>query len=447
MLSLFGPGRLWPSRTRSAMRALAAAFTIAVVGSAAVPAWSACLTSTLVLTAPPYTNSQCITPPSDNDGIRSTGSTYTLNNSGAITIESTSGLPAGLGAQAINAQSTGDLTVINTGAISANATATGQARGILALQSPAATGTVTVTNSGAITVSASGSGIATGISGGGGQATNLTNNSTITATGTSGGLVAGMVANTGIITCGANCSSTATNTISNVTNNGTIVVNGGAFSTGILALSGGNISASANVTNLGTIIVNGAGADGIGGFVQTVPIPCPTATCVFGNGLLSIANQGQITAGAGAFLFFGTFADANPLNQITNTGLLDGQFRNPTLSSSSFVETDFMNSGTFFISYPGAGLAQIIDGKFTQTSSGTLGLRINAAGQSDFLTARSVDLGGTLLAIMQPGNYANVTDYQGVVQSTARSPPGSTRSKRRPRSSRRARSTTPTRST
>jgi uncharacterized protein with beta-barrel porin domain len=311
------------------------------------------------------------------------------------------------------------LTVINSGALSATATGTGDARGILALQSTlTATGTVTVMNSGPITVSASGSGAASGISGGAGQTTNLTNGSTITATATGNGLVIGMVADTGLITCtGGNCTAPATNVVSNVTNTGTIVVNGGEFSTGIFVSSAGTNTASANVTNLGTIIINGAGADGIGGFVQTVPVPCPIATCVFGNGPLTISNAGQIIAGPGAFLFFGNFTDANPINQITNTGTLDGQFRNPTLSASSFIETDLTNQGLFYISYPGAGLAQIIDGKFTQTSSGTLGLRVNAAGQSDFLTARSVNLGGTLLAIMQPGNYANVTTYLGVVQS------------------------------
>jgi hypothetical protein len=190
MLSLFGSGRVWASPIRSAFRALAAVFTIAVVGGAAAPAWSACLTSTLVLAAPPYTNSQCITPPVNNDGIDSTGSTYTLNNSGAITIESTSPAPAGLGSQAINAEASGNLTVINSGALSATATGTGQARGISALQStPTATGTVTVMNFGAITVSATDNGAATGISGGGGQTTNLTNNATITATATGNGLL------------------------------------------------------------------------------------------------------------------------------------------------------------------------------------------------------------------------------------------------------------------
>lgn len=421
MFSLFGASPVWRSRTRSAFRALAAAFAIAIIGGAAAPAWSACLTSTLVLTAPPYTNSECITPPSDNDGIRSTGSTYTLNNSGAITIESTSPAPSGLGSHAINAQASGNLTVINSGALSATATGTGVASGIFALQStPTATGTVTVTNSGAITVSAADSGSTSGISGGGGQTTNLTNNATITATATGNGLVIGMVADSGLITCpAAGCVAASTNAVGNVTNNGTIIINGGAFSSAIFVGTEGALSATGSVTNNGTIIVNGAGADAIGGFNQSIPVPCPIATCVLSPGLLTVSNQGQITAGPGAFLFFGSFIDANPLNQITNTGLLDGQFRNPTLSASSFVETDFTNQGLFLISYPGAGLQQTVDGKFTQTSSGTLGLRVNAAGQSDFLTARSVNLGGTLLAIMQPGNYANVTKYLGVVQSTA----------------------------
>src|SRR5215470_7453051 len=77
------------------------AFTLAV--GAAAPAWSACLTSTLVLAAPPYTNAQCITPPADNNGIQATGSSYTLNNSGDITVQST--VAKALPTAAINATS------------------------------------------------------------------------------------------------------------------------------------------------------------------------------------------------------------------------------------------------------------------------------------------------------------------------------------------------------
>src|SRR6202035_2925688 len=131
------------------------------------------------------------------------------------------------------------------------------------------------------------------------------------------------------------------------------------------------------------------------------------------------ANQGRIPAGPNAFLFFTSLFLNNPINLINNTGVLDGQLRNPAISAASFTQNDLTNSGLLKISYPGAGLAQIVDGKFTQTSSGTLSLRVNAAGQHDFLTARSTSLSGTLLASMQPGNYATTTLYSGVVQSTA----------------------------
>ena len=414
-------GLSWFSTGRSARSPLPMVLAAAVFGAVvgfANPASAACLTSTLFMPPAPYTNTQCITPPSDNDGINATGSTYTLNNSGAITIQSTSPAPGGLGSQAIDATATGNLTVINTGALSATATGTGEARGISALQFPTATGTVTVMNSGPITVSASGLGVAVGISGGGGQTTNLTNSSTITATGTGNGLVAGIVADTGLITCsGGFCTATAANGVSNVTNTGSIVVNG-ASGEGIFVSTSSTTFGSANVMNLGTITVNGPGASAIGGFISTVPVVCPIATCIFGNGLLSISNAGTITAGPGAFLFF-SFPGTNPLNQVTNTGTLDGQLRDPTIPTASFIQSDLTNSGLLTISYPGAGLAQIVDGKFTQTASGTLGLRINAAGQHDFLTAQSVSLAGTLLAINQPGTYANVTFYPGVVQSAA----------------------------
>jgi uncharacterized protein with beta-barrel porin domain len=419
MPSLFGSGRVWAPPTCSAFRALAAALTIAVVGGAAAPAWSACLTSTLVLAAPPYTNSQCITPPVNNDGIDSTGSSYTLNNSGAITVQAT--LPKGVTpTDAIDAQSTGNLTVINSGALSATSSGTGSAAAIQAFQNVVGpSGTVTVTNNGAITFSATGGNLTAGIAAEANQIASVTNNSTITGTADSTSLLEGISATTGFFSCtGGTCTAAVSNTVSNVTNNGTINLNG-PDSTGITISSTGAGSTVNNVTNNGTIIVNGTDSVAVTGFAEITPATCPLVSCTFTFGPVNIANSGLIQAGSGAFLFFTPFFLNNPINFITNTGILDGQFRDPALSSSTFTETDLTNEGLFYISYPGAGLAQIIDGKFTQTASGTLGLRINAAGQSDFLTARSVDLGGTLLAIMQPGNYANVTNYLGVVQSTA----------------------------
>lgn len=418
MLSRFGSGVVWRSRVRNVCRAFAAAFTLAVISGATAPAWSACLTSTLVLSAPPYTNSQCITPPADNDGLDATGSTYTLNNSGAITVQNITKQT-----NAINAQSTGNLTVINTGALSATATGgINPAGAITAFQTVLGpTGTVTVTNGGAITLLATGGTLAGGISAETNQTVVVTNNSTITGTANTNGFLLGMSGTAGEFSCsGGTCTSASSNVVVNITNNSTINLNA-ANSIGILPQSTGAVSSVNNVTNNGTIIVNGTNSFAITGFAEITPLTCPLVSCTFTFGPLNVANAGQIIAGPGAFLFFDNsfFFTNNPNNFITNTGILDGQFRDPTISSSSFTETDLLNEGLFFISYPGAGLQQTIDGNFTQTASGTLGLRVNAAGQADFLTARSVNLGGTLEAILQPGNYANVTHYLGVVQSTA----------------------------
>jgi uncharacterized protein with beta-barrel porin domain len=418
MLSLFGSGVVWRPRVRNVCRAFAAAFTLAVISGATAPAWSACLTSTLVLSAPPYTNSQCITPPPDNDGLDATGSTYTLNNSGAITVQSlTNHVPV---VSAIDAQSTGNLTVINTGALSATASGTGPASAIQAFQNTTGpTGTVTVTNGGAITLLATGGNLAGGISADANQIVSVTNNSTITGTANTNGSLLGISGTAGEFSCsGVTCTAASSNVVVNITNNGTINLNA-ADSIGMLPQSTGAVSSVNNVTNNGTLIVNGTNSVAITGFAEITPLTCPLVSCTFTFGQLNVANSGLIGAGTGAFLFFSPFFLNNPTNFITNTGVLDGQFRDPALSSSSFIETDLTNQGLFYISYPGAGLAQIVDGKFTQTSTGTLGLRVNAVGQADFLTARSVNLGGTLEAILQPGNYANVTHYLGVVQSTA----------------------------
>jgi outer membrane autotransporter protein len=400
-------------------RAAAVAVAFALAFGAAAPAWSACLTATLVLAGPPYTNSNCITPPTDNNGITATGSTYTLNNSGDITVKSA--VPKPSPEAAISATSTGDMTVLNSGTLSATATGTAAVVAIQAFQSPAGpTGTVSVINNGAINLLATNGNLAGGISGEANQIVNVTNNSSINGTVSGLGFLLGMSATTGSFTCGGGgtCTSGSSNVVTNVNNTGTINLNSPS-AIGILASSQGAVSSVNNITNTGTIIVNGAGSVGISGFAEITPASCTIPACTFTFGPVNISNQGQLTAGPGAFLFFTIFTLQNPVNLITNTGVLDGQLRNPAISSAAYTQNDLTNSGLVTISYPGAGLAQIVDGKFTQTSSGTLSLRVNAAGQHDFLTARSTSLSGTLFASMQAGNYANTTFYAGVVQSTS----------------------------
>jgi outer membrane autotransporter protein len=412
------------ARLRGCMRGFRAtlgAVAFALALGAAAPAWSACLTSTLVLNAPPYNNTQCITPPADNDGIQATGTTYTLNNSGDITVRST--VAKALPTAAINATASGDLTVINNGALTGIATGTGQVQGIRAFETPtAATGTVTINNNGAINIDATGAtavAAAAGISASANQILFVNNTSTITLNGNANGFLLGIVGTTGSETCnGVTCTTAASNPVTNITNSGTIVVNA-PNSVAISPSSVGAGSSVNNVTNLGTISVTGAGSAAINGFAQIAPLSCPIAACVFTFGPMNVSNSGQISAGPNAFLFFASFGQLNPINLITNNGTLDGQFRNPAIPAADFTQNDLTNAGLLTISYAGAGLAQIVDGHFTQTASGTLGLRVNAAGQHDFLTTGQASLGGKLLAVMQPGNYANTTVYTGVVQSTA----------------------------
>jgi outer membrane autotransporter protein len=402
-------------------RAATGAFVLALAFGAAAPAWSACLTATLVLAAPPYTNSQCITPSPDNNGITATGTTYTLNNSGDITVKST--VAKAFPTAAINATSSGDLTAINSGTLSGTATGTGQVVGMQIFQNIGSpTGTVTITNNGAMTLDASAAtsaAAAAGVSGGANQILTMTNNSSISFVGNPTGFLLGITGSSGSFTCtGVTCSSGSSNAVTNVTNNGSIVLNA-PNSGAIFVSSSGAVSSVNNISNAGTISVNGANSFAVSGFAQITPLTCPIVACTFTFGAVNIANQGQITAGPNAFLFFTSLFLNNPINLINNTGVLDGQLRNPAISAATFTQNDLTNSGVLKISYPGAGLAQIVDGKYTQTSSGTLSLRVNAAGQHDFLTARSTSLSGTLLASLQPGNYANTTSYLGVVQSTA----------------------------
>ncbi len=408
-------------RFRHSLRVAAGLAVFALTFGAAAPAWSACLTATLVLAAPPYTNANCITPPPDNNGITATGTTYTLNNSGDITVKST--VSKAIPTAAINATSSGDLTAINSGMLSGTATGTGQVVGMQIFQNIGSpTGTVTITNNGAMTLDASAATLpaaAAGISGDANQILTMTNNSSISFVGNTSGFLVGITGASGSFTCiGVTCSSGSSNAVTNVTNNGSIVLNA-PNSAAIFVSSSGAGSSVNNISNAGTISVNGAGSYAISGIAQITPLTCPIAACTFTFGAVNISNQGQIIAGPNAFLFFTSVFLNNPINLITNTGVLDGQIRNPAISAATFTQNDLTNSGVLKISYPGAGLAQIVDGKYTQTSSGTLSLRVNAAGQHDFLTARSTSLSGTLLASLQPGNYANTTSYTGVVQSTA----------------------------
>lgn len=172
-----------------------------------------------------------------------------------------------------------------------------------------------------------------------------------------------------------------------VTNTGTIT--GGDGSVGILALKRNN------VVNDGNITVGPAGTGIAIGFGNTV------------------INNGSVVAGANGVSIGACFLCFLPSinNTVVNNGTLDGQ-----IALFGFGN-QLTNAGLITITDPGTpvGAAHEIDGSFTQTATGTLALRVNAAGVSDQLFASSAHLAGTLFVAMQPGLYGSVTTYNGVV--------------------------------
>ncbi len=212
---------------------------------------------------------------------------------------------------------------------------------------------------------------------------------------------------------------------SRVTNNGTIAVGNDAM--GILSLGGrativnnGTISAGAGlidysaaidvtfssfnrVTNNGTIIV---GANGVG-------INTGDRNFITNNGTITALDSGISIGTCGCV--------PATRNRVTNNGTLDGRV---FLDSGGGPGNTFVNAGLITITDPGTpvGTGHVIDGSFTQLSSGTLALRVNSAGVSDFLSngsgALTATLGGKLSATVQPGLYANSTTYVGVVSAT-----------------------------
>jgi uncharacterized protein with beta-barrel porin domain len=182
------------------------------------------------------------------------------------------------------------------------------------------------------------------------------------------------------------------NANSSITNNGTIAV-GSANSLFVNQAIGVAMGANSAITNNGTITT---GTNGIG-------------IKFLGDGS-SFTNNGIISAGANGATLLTLFNNTT----ITNTGTVDGQiflFGNGHL---------FTNSGLITITNPatgsgGASGTSAINGTFTQTAAGTLALRVNNAGGADGLEALTVNLGGKLGAVVQPGLYANSTLYTQVI--------------------------------
>lgn len=217
----------------------------------------------------------------------------------------------------------------------------------------------------------------------------LTNGGTITVGEFGGGMAVngdrGTLVNTGTIVAGDDgigLSSSGNN--ATILNSGTIRV--GACGLGIDTSSG----SGSTIVNTGRIVSAGCGATG-----------------VFMGDTDTLANSGLIS---------GTFSVASfGAASVTNTGTLDGQIQ---LGGGSALT----NSGLITISTPlvaASGVQHFIDGTFTQTTAGTLALRVlpdSGINNYDVLQATGVaTLGGTLKPVAQPGLYGPTTTYASVV--------------------------------
>ena len=225
--------------------------------------------------------------------------------------------------------------------------------------------------------------------------------------------------NSGTIEAGSGGTGIQVASLSVAANSGTISVGSGG--TGIAALGNNAVVANsgtistcgsgigvagtgAAIANTGRIVANGCGATGIA--------LGPGSTLV-NTGLISTATALAVTAGGGV--------------SVINGGTLNGAILLTGTGGNTLV-----NAGTLGVTgalAPGGGVANIVDGTFTQTASGALAIRAssnNAAGNYDTLqVAASVagtgvaHLAGTVQLALQPGLYDLSTTYPGVLTFTS----------------------------
>ncbi len=269
----------------------------------------------------------------------------------------------------------------------------------------------TVTNNGSITAGDAGFAI------NGGDGNSVVNNGSITV---GGFQAAGIqvrdnnpsVVNNGTIIAGETSPGIGARDGNVVVNNGTIITgNDPTFTAAAILARDGN-----TITNSGTIIAgdsNGSlGGAGVGFGIA------------IGNDN-TIVNTGRIVAGANGFSIANSFvAGTTNRNIIVNNGTLDGTVfifsdGNPGSSNS------LTNSGLITITNPASLFANhTFDGSFIQTASGTLALRVstnNAPGGYDTFNVLqptptdTMQLGGTLRAVLQRGTYQNTQTYLNIV--------------------------------
>jgi outer membrane autotransporter protein len=206
-----------------------------------------------------------------------------------------------------------------------------------------------------------------------------------------------------------------------ILNTGSINVNGGTGSIGIaMGDCNGNgcffnpPGTVSTATNSGKINVTGAGNFGFAFVTQFIPDSLiPIVGQPIGPSGNTFFNTGSVVAGPGA-IAVGDIAQVHGLenarpsfNSVVNTGVIDGQ-----IALSQGTSETLTNSGLITISYPGSGVVHSINGTFTQTSSGTLALRVDANGGNDKLAVTGVaNLAGTLQVLAQLGVYMDSTTY------------------------------------
>lgn len=232
----------------------------------------------------------------------------------------------------------------------------------------------------------------------------------------------GILNNSGTITVGDfGAGLTAQGNGATYLNSGTINVGSSGF--GIFADGNNSIintSGTINVGGCGTGIdtSNGAGAS-ITNSGRISGSACGTTGVAMGAGD-ALTNSGYIQ---GSTLGFSVLA-TGPNNTVFNSGTLDGPVNLVSTGNNTLT-----NSGLITVSAaltPGGGVAHGIDGVFTQTASGTLGLRVGptaTAGNYDTLSVAgstgggsgTANLGGTLRAQVQPGLYGSSTTYAGAL--------------------------------
>jgi uncharacterized protein with beta-barrel porin domain len=315
----------------------------------------------------------------DDDGFR-LGTGNTINNSGAVTGTTDTGIQAG-----------GDITVNNA----SGATITGDMNGILA------SGTAAVTNYGSITgIEAA---IATGIYA---DAANVTNYGTI-AGGLTGiyGNTSATVFNYGTIS-GANSGSGIQTGDANITNYGLIQVTGPIAGTAVDIATG-------VVTNYGTVSTTGAFAYSI--LVRsnatinnsgTISSDGDSAFTIFGSGTnLTVNNSGTIAAnGSGSAA---VVAPSGTLT-LTNTGTISaiGNGGNGIIVVNPAATLTLINSGTISVS----GYGVYFGSNSSVTNNGSITAGGGIVGNND----NTVINNGTISVVGQYGVGIHLLDNTSV---------------------------------